>query len=439
MSLGSQNIQTDYGIFAKIGGNTFYQSEFVSLLFHISLNAPPNGELRLLDRSGKGITGSESGSLMVFEFNNTSDDKTQKQSSMTCIIDSITEFVSNAENTGYIIKFTAGNSSVLNKISAAYTGNSAGVMTQVYNKFKASTLNSLGLVPLDSSIQLSDTMTWRLIAEDMWEQLTSVVNRSYIPNDYMYWTWDDVNNNLVISSLGISKSQPDKYIFIQDDSAIGSTTESKVIATNPSYTKWKFSDITRSADVGSKRSMLYPNAVISSIDSTNLVTGNLSNGCFAQTVASTGNTSGTTLQQKTNLGTNVAYGKLDIHRHNKSNMHNMYTSAEQMRNYVYSTYSKIVRVLIHNNSGPPIGSRVIVLCIPNNYRTGGSVNLDAHYSDSYIVTEKNITFDAIETGHNGRPSPTTGRQRTLITLASDNFAGDGTDAIKKAATTLKLV
>ena len=439
MSLAGQNIQTDYFIIAKIGASVFGQTEFMSLHFRIPLNGSPVGELRLIDRSGAGITGNESGSLMVFEFNNVSDDSTQKASSMTCMIDSIHEFDSNAENTSYLIKFTAGNSTVLNRITSAYTGTSTDSMAQVYRKFNGNSLNSMGLVPMNSSVTMSDTMTWRIASENMWDQLNSIVSHSYIPNDYVYWTWDDVNDNLIISSLGLSKKQSDRYVMVQDDSALGSTDVAKVIMSNPNYTKWKFSDITRSVDIGSKREQLYPNTVLAATDATKQVTGNLSNGCFSQTMQSMGDTNGTLLQSNTNMGKNVAYAPLAIQRHNKNNMHNMYTSAEDIRKYVYAMYSKMLRVLIHNNAGPPVGSKVTVLCIPNNYRSGGAGILDSKYSDTYIVVEKNITFTAIDVDHLGRTTPTSGRQRTVITLASDNFAGDGTENIKSVATTLKWV
>ena len=439
MSLAGLNLQTDYFIIAKIGASAFAQTEFISLLFRVAINEAPSGELRLLDRSGKGITGNESGTLMVFEFNNVSDDKTKKSSSMTCMIDSIHEFDSNSENTSYLIKFTAGNSSVLSKKTSAYTGSSVDAMAQAFSKFNGSSLNSLGLVPFNQSVKLIDTMTWRLISEDMWEQLGNIVNKSYLENDYVYWTWDDVNNNLVISSLGTSKAQPDKYIFMQDDNALGSTDAAKVISANPEYTTWKFSDITRSADIGSKRADIYPNTTISATTGTDQITGNLRDACFSQTMSTMGDTNGEKVRSNTDMGKNSIYGDMNVMKHNKTIMHNMYTTSEQIRKYVYAMYSKLLRVVIHNNAGPPVGSRVVVLCIPNNYRSGTSATLDAHYSDSYIVTEKNITFTSIDVDSIGRATPTTGRQRTVITLASDNFSGDGTESIKKAATTLKWI
>ena len=88
-------------------------------------------------------------------------------------------------------------------------------------------------------------------------------------------------------------------------------------------------------------------------------------------------------------------------------------------------------MLIYNNAGPAVGSKVTVICEPRDYRTGGEETIDYKYSDAYIVASKPITYTSMGVDALGRPTPSTARQRTVLELISDNFAGDGKEHLSK--------
>lgn len=439
MALGIEDVYGGYYIVINIGDNIYSQDDFISFFMKFGMNEKPTGELLMIDRSGLGFDFNESGKEILIEFNNVSDGSEYESSSLTCVIDSIEEMENTGDNVSYKLKLSAGNSASLNKKTFAYTGSSPDALEAVYSSFNVSSMNDMKLIPLNQSIKFSDTMTWRCVGEDMWEQMNDIVKHSYKENDYLFWTWDDVNNSITISTLENAKSNPSQYILIHDVDHIGDSDVVKRVKENPNYTIWNFGDFRRLGTLGANRDSLYPNMSFIVTDGINQNVANIRNQCFAETIKSMGDTSIQEISESTDLGSGISYGEIEIVRHNPNNTHSMYSVAPVIRNYIRSKFSKKMRVVIYNNAGPSIGSNVTVICEPRYYRTGStSETIDYKYSDSYIVTGKTITYTSIGVDNLGRPTPSTARQRTIIELESDNFAGDGREHITKIVEDLRL-
>lgn len=433
MPLGSDSSSNDFIIFAMIGDRVFSQSEFISFTLSIAINKAPTGELVLLVRNGIGLSPSDAGNLLLLELNNVSDEKIEKSSSLMCIIDSVEEKESNAENNVYSVKFTAGTPEMLSKKTAAYTGTSTSALEDIYAKFEVANSNSMKLVPLNSSIKFADSMTWRCASDNFWEQMNVVTSRSYRENDYLFWLWDDVNDSITISTLQNASGLPDRYVFLQSDDSLGATDVVKRISENPDYTVWKISEFKRGNNIGQSKEKLFPNTSLGATSSTKQVTGEIRGTCFSSAMNSMGNTSGKDIEEKTALAKGSNYAELKVVRQNPNNTHNMYAVADTVRDYVMATYAKRVKTIMFNNPGPPVGSKVLFICVNNNAKTGTTEVVDPLYSDSYIVTAKHITYTSVGVDKIGRIAPETAKQRTVIELISNNFESNGLEKIEKAA------
>jgi hypothetical protein len=89
VAIGNEDIVSGFNVIAKIGDMIMAQTEFLSFSFDIKMNEAPKGELVVLDRNSIAITGNEVGNYITFEFNHVATDRTEKSSSMICIIDDI--------------------------------------------------------------------------------------------------------------------------------------------------------------------------------------------------------------------------------------------------------------------------------------------------------------------------------------------------------------
>lgn len=424
MPLGTEHQLSGYTIFAKLGDVILSQTEFISFTFDIQLNKQPTGELIMIDRNGLGISGNEPGTYIIFEFNHVSDKSDEKSSSMICVVDGIEQLSGDGENITYKITFTSGTIEVLEKVSCAYSGTSSNALSAVFSKFSVWWTNSMKFIPLNGSIAMTDSMSWRCISMNMWDQMAFITSKSYRENDYLFWYWDDVNDSLAVSSLQNAKAQQSKYVMLQNNNAIGESDSVKLVKENPDATLWYFDKITRSGFLGKAKEDIKPNTSVVVSDGKSMDCGNVRGQCFDKTMQSMGD-AGSAVNKNSVLGKDTPLGKLNVVRPNPNNTHAMYSMAEEIRRRVIANFSKHVTVLIHNNAGPPIGSRVALICLNTKAPTGLDDILDKKYSDVYIVSGKTITYTAIGQNKLGRPVPETPRLRVLVNLISDNLTEDG--------------
>lgn len=426
MPLGTETPLSGYTIFARIGDLVVSQTEFISFSFIIKMNEPPRGQLILLDRNGLSISGNETGNYITFEFNHVGDRLEEKSSSMMCIIDSVDQMNDNGENLSYRIEFTAGTVEILERINAAYTGTSANSLQGVYGKFNAWWANSIKFNALNGSVSMTDSMTWRCISMNMWEQMKFITGKSYRENDYLFWFWDDVNDALAVSTILNAKSQPSTYVFIENNNALGESDVVKLAKENPDATVWYFDKILRSGFVGKNKEAMKPNTsvIVSDAKQKAQVCGDVRSTCFDKTMESMGNKGGNSIKDKP-LAKAGPMANLKVVRPNPNNTHAMYSMAEEIRARVMAAYGKRVTVTIYNNAGPPIGSQVALVCMNTKAPLGAEDILDKKYSDVYIVESKSVVYNSLGQDKLGRLIPVTAKLTTTITLITDNTAEPG--------------
>lgn len=431
MPLGTESQLSGFTIFARIGDLIISQTEFLSFSFTMKMNQEPRGQLTIIDRNGLAITGNETGNYITFEFNHVGDRDEEKSSAMTCIIDSVIQQTGRGENVSYLIEFTAGTIEVLEKINSAYTGTSSNSLQGVYTKFNSWWVDLFDFSALNGSVAMTDSMTWRCISMNMWDQMKYITSKSYRENDYMFWYWDDVNNALGVSTLQNAKSQQSTYVLMENGDAIADSDIVKTVQDDPDATLWFFNKILRSGFVGKNKEAVKPNTsiVVPDTNKKTQISGDVRGICFDKTMDSMGDKSGKSLG-KTALGKAGPLSKLRVVRPNPNNTHPMYSMAEEIRARVMSAYAKHVTLTVYNNAGPAIGTRAAVICLDTKVATGVDDLLDRKYSDVYIVSEKTIIYNALGQDKIGRVVPTVPKMYTAITLISDNTTDDGFTNVK---------
>lgn len=428
MAIGNEDIVSGFNVIAKIGDMIMAQTEFLSFSFDIKMNEAPKGELVVLDRNSIAITGNEVGNYITFEFNHVATDRTEKSSSMICIIDDIDQCTGLGEHSAYRIQFSAGNVDLLERKNTAYSGTSVNAIQSVFNSYNGWWSSSL--VFNSQNIPMSDSCTWRCISMNMWEQMRYIASKSFRENDYLFWYWDDVGDAISVSSLLTAKQQDTSYYMIQNTNAIGQSDQVKMVNENPSATVWLFDTIKRRGFVGANKEQIKPNTsvIANDPDYKTKICGDVRGACFDNTMKSMGDKS--QLSQSKVGSFNGAFGQLNVIKPNLNNTNATYAIAEDVRARVLASYGKYVSTLIHNNIGPSLGSLINVICYNTKYNTGDSDILDRKYSDKYIVIEKSITYTAVGQDKLGAPVPATPRLRTVIGMVSDNIYEDGINNIK---------
>lgn len=436
------NSFSDLNIIFRVNGVTFTHTNMSAFTILNTINAAPQGQFNLLDDTNS-ITTEESGLEAELIFTNTSVDNQSSESRLVITIDDVFDISpANGNNTTYTIIWTAGSANMLDHKTKAFTGTSVNAMYQVLKYFNVP--DSIFPYP-DNAVKLTDTMTWRLISDDMWGMLNNIVKNSHINDDYIYWCWDDITNSYKISSFGISKSQDDRYIIAHDENSVSSAVNSKIIFNNPEFVLWRFDTVNKRNRVGKNRAQLKPNVSFSVNEGTKLVDGKFGDACFNKTVTSmepnrTDVTKSTiaTVNGKSGFSENGTYAPLEVKRHYKNNVHNLYAFGKTYREYKYATYAKEIAVALYNTMGPPLGSKVTVIVPSKDYKTSGHV-LDLRYSDSYIVVAKQIDYATVDLDKMGRERPSANNVVTKLVLVSDNFNGDGTEHLSELANRLQGV
>ena len=251
----------DLAVVINLDGVLFTSTEFVDFTLVNRINEPPSGYFRIVDTNSEFMnTGSATYGKMIFT--NTSDGSNKKSSELDFhVTEMINEKVESA-NSLHFISWKAGITQHNKKITAAYKGNSAKVMEEIFAKAQAP--NDIKF-PGSQLEYPNDTMTWITAQANMWEQLDAVVSKSYRQNDYVFWAWDDVNNTFKISSFQVEKKLADKYIILESDNAVGSTKSVKDIATDDSFTIWYYDNVQTMNRLGLDYKKIFPNVAFSGI------------------------------------------------------------------------------------------------------------------------------------------------------------------------------
>lgn len=422
-------------IFIRINDVLFTSNSLLKFDINVKLNEAPSGEFVIIDRNSD-LLDATSGNYGQFYYSNTSDGPTDKASGLTFVIDEMSQLQNTTGNTAYTVKWSAGNKLALRKSTRAFNGSSLEALIDVCEYHKYAAVEQLTSTDYETP---ADSMTWRYIQDDMWEALNTVVNRSYMKGDYIYWAFDDVNNVIKASTFNFEKSLEDKHLFIYSDNSNTDTTEVKSVITEPSATIWSYNEKTYANDLGKNRNKLFPNVSFTGIVDAELEEAEFRRNSFSEVLKSMGDESYDKVQAYTGInGETDVFGDLKLRRHWPNNIHKMYSFADIYRDYKLATYGKVVFLKVYNTVGPPIGSKCAVLAYGND-RVIRGINLDLTYTDNYILVQKFTRYSsAISTTTARTKSSGTAETYTILKFVSDNYGTEGFNDLEPFIKSLEI-
>lgn len=426
----SQHSESPLRIIIIINGLEFTDESLFYMTFNNFINEKPSGEFvygeNNADNSKHSNTTMKTGDFGVLLFSNTKDGKEEKFSSIDFIVDNITQEDKQSANVKYRVTWSAGNKNQIIKKTHAFSGVSVDALNEVFTQSNASVIS----YPSDAT-KPTDAMVWRNIQETMWERLDTIVKNSFLRNDYIFWAWDDVNNAFKISSLKSEQKADDKYIVIESADAVASTEVGKVFIDKPKLVMWQMDKFNKLSNMGAYRDKLFPNVSFSGVVGKELLDVGFKQTTFSDMLREMGDDKQDEVLSFTGMDEKKdVFGELQIKRHWPNNVHAMYNFSDVYREYKMATYSKMITPRIYNNVGPPLGSKVILVKATDGYKAANPT-LDEVYSDEYIVKGKMMVFDPINHLSPRGESNVNNEITVDLILASDNFAGDGTEVIQR--------
>ena len=402
-------------------GVTYNSQNILDFKLVHDVNSVPKGTIKLVDSNSTFVRNTTGNYGSVFFTNTTDGQSTEKYATYTFIVDSIVLDRVTGSNSVYNISFHLGNEYQIQKETATYTGPSSSAMEQIFNKRKATVVNKLKQPP-------TDTMTWRVVQDNIWESLDTIASHSFKGNDYIYWCFDDVNNTWKISSFLTEMSEAPKYIIMDSDNAVMPTDNAKLNLSNPPMTIWYSSQKNKQNDLAKHKEELFPNVSLSGFVDTKTQICNCSMDCFAEILLSIGDTSQQKIKDMTQMNkNNLVFGPLKVIRHWPLNVHQMYSLAKVYREYKRATFtSKIVTIKLANTVGPPVGSKVAYVSTAPDFRRKG-ITLDNYYAGSYLILSKSYDYGSEGMDAVGRTRSQTRPFFTYLTLCSDSLVDESND------------
>lgn len=423
--MSDQGISSNLHILIEIGNSIYSQGSIQFFQYMNKMNDKPSGEFVIEDSSNDFLK-LKSGDFGNIIFTATSDDPSSKLSIINFVITSIQKEKVVSTNNIYRISWYAGNKNMILTTTKAFTGNSIDALENILTTSDVENINAFP----SGVTKSTDVMTWRCIQENMWQQLGTIVEKSFLKNDYIFWCFDDVNNNYKISSLETEKSYVDRYVVIESSDSITTTEFGKIFLNSTNFTIWKYDLSHQSNDIGQYRDKLFPNVSFLGIRDTNILSVSIGSNTFSDLLLQIGDDRQKDILEYTGLtDPNDSFSSVKVRRHWVNNTHSNYSFADLYRDYKISTYCKKIDVVIYNNIGPPIGSKVSLIKLGDTYKISG-FSINEEYSDSYILQEKFISYDTISRVTNKGPIPKNAHIITTLRLVSDNFNKTGTEHIK---------
>lgn len=275
------------------------------------------------------------------------------------------------------------------KKTMAITGTSLDAMIDILKSYK-NQIPYKNLVMSNAS-GLTDTMTWRYANANLEDMLIYTVNHSALNGDYLFWTYDEVSQKIVFSSLGISKKVSKPQALVYSQNALNSTNNVRYTDPNTGSQLWLYSYEERSSQDGKQLEEMFPNVVFSSVTSDGKADiGTCGGKCFDNVVTSYGAMSSKDARETFSVkDPNAVYGEMTVVDNFPLNTHKSYQIAGMIRQRIYAEYSKLLVVGIQNSIGPAVGSSVAVRSLKVT-KNGGNGGTDMNYTDEYIVLAKKI-------------------------------------------------
>ena len=304
------------------------------------------------------------------------------------------------------------------RTTQVYSGNSIEAMASVIKSRKA--LYELGsdrvarltgnaaseLKPVDKP---SQTGGWYSFNDNMFTALDYISKHSLKFNDYIFWTYDDLNSNYTLSSIAESNSVADRFVFIWTNQtgfypvATSDTSPFRVIMPESYSVRSTY---------GNNYETVFPNVTYTvgfnnSIDTSKVDFNNYLKSIGGRPIDFGG---GSSVEFSDILDIDSpSYGPRKIKQMSNLNTHKLHAFAEDYHEFKYATFSKKIDVSVGSTFGPPVGEYVTFLSTDIASLNQGFTEFEKTYSDRYIIEKKVIKYNG--TGNN---------LNTQLTLMSDN-------------------
>lgn len=424
---------SNLSIIVQFDDIVFTSASLLKFRYSNALNTPPSGEMVLVDMNSD-LMVTRSGDYGELIFTITNDNNTAKASSIHFIVDEMNQIENSGANTTYQIKWSAGNQNALTNKTRAFKGTSLEAMMDICESHKYLGVETLTGVKFDKP---SDSMTWRYIQDDMWGALDTVVDHSYLKNDYLYWVYDDVNNYIKISSFNLEYNLDDRHMFIFSDNAHTGTSEAKKTLNDPKITIWTYGADRRLNTLGKNRNKLFPNVSFSGIVDTKFEQAGIRKACFSSVLKSMGDDKQTEIKELTGAQDDEVFGPLQVRRHAPNNTYKMYSVSDIYRDYRMATYGKVILIKVFNSIGPPLGTTAVIIAFANDHKVRTNA-LDTTYSDKYILVDKYVEYSTVvATGTAGIKPSGTAETVTLLKYVSNNYGTTGFENVSALTDMLK--
>lgn len=413
--LGGQSL----GVSVLLGGKyVFSDASIIGISIKNTINALPSGTLKLsvADISKFDVSSGSYGILFLSDDTMPNGKVAYSIYLKSISIDSVTEYTGVAD-----IIWKMGTPLTMARSTIAYTGTSIDAAVE---SIKAATGGNLGTRSnVDPAVMSSntDSMVWRIVNSDLEESLQYIVGHSYIPGDYLVWTFDDLNGDIVLTTFNyINRTALTNYA-IWDINAVNTTGAARITDTSTGTTVWTYLNDARSDQTGNAREDVFPNIVVSTVTDGKCDISNCKEDCFGKLSSQSGGKSVSENKDTFGLDNNehATYGDIQLTEHFSMNTHPMFYIAPQLRRGTMAGYTKQMDIVLENELGPSVGTAIAV-CAYGLNKESGNTTPDLTYSDTYIVIGKEVTRNSgaskgllgVETGDN---NPTL---RTILKLAS---------------------
>ena len=431
----ANRVGTSFSITMALNGRVFDASTVSDMDMLIPMNGLPTGTFTVLVTNVPDYK-VESGCYGTFMFLNTGYPKLDGKGFSFFVINAIQTTVNEA-TTKLSITWRCATEESMKRKTMAITGTSLDAMIDVLKSYETP-------VPYQNNIManasdLTDTMTWRYVNSNLEDMLSFTVEHSAMNGDYLFWTFDEVQQKIVFSSLGVSKKTSKPQALIYSQNALASTNNVMFTDSNSGSQLWLYAYEERLNKQGERLEDTFPNIVFSNITSDGKADVSKCGGdCFDRVVTSYGAKSGKAARDEYGVTDEKAvYGHLMMVDYFPLNTHKSYSIASMLRKRIMSEYSKLMTIGIYNSIGPAVGSRVYVRALYVT-KNGGNAGTDMNYTDEYIVLGKKIHKEG--TTQAGALGNTVGNDSaeyvTILMLGSSNH---GTEGYKPAMTQLKNI
>lgn len=265
--------------------------------------------------------------------------------------------------------------------ATAVTGNSTEAISEILS------IAGIGAANLIRKKNEADIMTWRLVEGTLEDHLKDIVEHSTIPGDIMYWAFDDMVRTFVVGSFNSSYDSKMKNCLISSTNSIQPSSAAFYYPKGCNAIVWPYSTYEPQDTTGSRREFRKPNIFMDSTGPEGSKdTGRCNDISWFNLVMENG-------AEPVFMDGPGFFGPLKVVKPYPMNTHKMYSIAPLIREYLMSSYRRMVTTDVYNHPGPPVGS-CVYFCASSTDNKMGNMVPDPRFTARYIVTHKRIIKDA---------------------------------------------